>query len=343
MYPLKFKPIFKTVVWGGEKIAPFKGITTDQEHIGESWELSGVSGNESVVAEGPLAGKTIAELVREYKGALIGEKVYASTGNEFPLLIKFIDAKSDLSIQVHPDDELAAVRHNGSKGKTEMWYVVAADEGAHLLAGLKESITPEEYAMRVANDTITEVLADHPVKAGDVFFLPAGRIHAICGGCFIAEIQQTSDITYRIYDYGRLGLDGKPRQLHTELAKDAIDYKVYPDYRTDYKLVKNQETEVVSCKYFTTSVYKMDEPVSKDLSDVDSFMVVMCVAGSGRLSASSCPSGTSCPSESSCHSERSEESLPLRQGETVLIPASATGVTFIPAAEGLTLVTSYIR
>lgn len=328
MYPLKFKPIFKTVVWGGEKIAPFKGIETDQEHIGESWELSGVSGNESVVAEGPLAGKTITELVREYKGALIGEKVYAATGDEFPLLIKFIDAKSDLSIQVHPNDELAAVRHNGSKGKTEMWYVVAADPGAHLLAGLKEAITPEEYARRVANDTITDVLADHPVKAGDVFFLPAGRIHAICGGCFIAEIQQTSDITYRIYDYGRLGLDGKPRQLHTELAKDAIDYKVYPEYRTDYQPVKNKEVEVVSCKYFTTSVYQLDAPLIKDLSSIDSFMVVMCVAGSGSLS---------------CHSERSEESLPIRQGETVLIPASATGVTFTPSAEGLTLVTSYIK
>ena len=329
MYPLKFKPIFKTVVWGGEKIAPFKGVKTDQDHIGESWELSGVHGNESIVANGPLAGKTIAELVREYKGELIGEKVYAATGDEFPLLIKFIDAKSDLSIQVHPDDALAAVRHNGSKGKTEMWYVVAADEGAHLLAGLKESITPEEYASRVANDTITEVLADHPVHPGDVFFLPAGRIHAICGGCFIAEIQQTSDITYRIYDYGRLGLDGKPRQLHTELAKDAIDYKVYPEYRTAYKPVKDSEVEVVSCRYFTTSVYDLDRPLTKDLKDIDSFLVVMCVAGSGSLQDPSCPAAIG--------------QLPLRQGETILIPASAKEVTFTPSAEGLTLVTSYIK
>lgn len=326
MYPLKFKPIFKTVVWGGEKIAPFKGVTTDQHNIGESWELSGVSGNESVVANGPLEGKTIAELVREYKGALVGEKVYKATGDEFPLLIKFIDAKSDLSIQVHPDDSLAAVRHNGSKGKTEMWYVVGADPGAHLLAGLKEAITPDQYEQMVANDTITSVLADHKVKPGDVFFLPAGRIHAICGGCFIAEIQQTSDITYRIYDYGRKGLDGKPRQLHTEQAKDAIDYKVYPDYRTDYKPSKNQEVEVVDCKYFTTSVYELDKPLVKDLSTIDSFMVVICTKGSGTLSTE--PSG--------------KDGLTIRQGETVLIPATEKEVTFTPA-EQLTLVTSYIR
>lgn len=314
--PLKFNPIFKTVVWGGEKIAPFKGIQTDQQHIGESWELSGVSGSESVVSEGPMAGKTIADLVRQYKGALIGEKVYAATGDEFPLLIKFIDARSDLSIQVHPSDELAAVRHNGSKGKTEMWYVVSADEGAHLLAGLKEPITPEEYASRVADGTITEVLADHAVKAGDVFFLPAGRIHAICGGCFIAEIQQTSDITYRIYDYGRKGLDGKPRQLHTELAKDAIDYKVYPQYRTRYTPVQDKEIELVSCMYFTTSVYDLTSTVSKDLEGIDSFLVIMCIGGKGTLE---------------CRTEDHESTiLSVRQGETVLIPATAGSLTFVP-------------
>ncbi len=327
MYPLKFRPIFKTVVWGGEKIAPFKGVETTQDHIGESWELSGVAGNESVVANGPLEGKTIAQLVKEYKGALVGEKVYAATGDEFPLLIKFIDAKSDLSIQVHPNDELAAVRHNGSKGKTEMWYVIGADPGAHLLAGLKDNIDPQEYTRRVENDTITQVLADHPVHPGDVFFLPAGRIHAICGGCFIAEIQQTSDITYRIYDYGRLGLDGKPRQLHTELAKDAIDYKVYPDYLTKYESCKDKEVEVVDCKYFTTSVYDLDKPVSKDLSGIDSFMVVICTAGGGKVAVTDA---------------EGENAVSIRQGETVLIPASAKAVSFTPDSSA-TLITSYIR
>ena len=323
MYPLKFEPILKTIVWGGEKIAPYKGIETDQKHIGESWELSGVAGNESVVAEGPLAGKTIAELVKEYKGELVGQHVYENTGDEFPLLIKFIDALTDLSIQVHPNDELAAKRHNGSKGKTEMWYVVAADEGAHLLAGLTEKITPEEYAAKVADGTITDVLARYDVHPGDVFFLPAGRIHAICGGCFIAEIQQTSNITYRIYDYGRLGLDGKPREVHTELAKDAIDYTVYPDYRTHYSPEQNEEQEVVSCQYFTTSIYDLTLPYAKDLSEIDSFLVVMCLEGHGTL-------------------EVDGEEVSVHQGETVLIPASTDDICFVPD-DSMKILTSYIR
>ena len=323
LYPLKFEPILKTLVWGGEKIAPYKGIETEQKHIGESWELSGVAGNESVVAEGPLKGKTIAQLVKEYKGELVGEHVYANTGDEFPLLIKFIDALTDLSIQVHPNDELAAVRHNGSKGKTEMWYVVAADEGAHLLAGLTEKITPEQYAAKVADGTITDVLARYDVHPGDVFFLPAGRIHAICGGCFIAEIQQTSNITYRIYDYGRLGLDGKPREVHTELAKDAIDYTVYPDYRTHYSPEQDEEQEVVSCQYFTTSIYDLTLPYAKDLSGIDSFLVVMCLSGEGTL-------------------EVDGEEVPVRQGETVLIPATADDICFVPDGK-MKVLTSFIR
>ena len=321
MYPLKFKPILKTIVWGGEKIAPYKEIETDQKHIGESWELSGVHGNESVVAEGPLAGRSIADLVKQYKGELIGSHVYENTGDEFPLLIKFIDALTDLSIQVHPNDELAAKRHN-SKGKTEMWYVVDAEPGAHLLAGLTEHITPEEYAAKVADGTITDVLARHEVHPGDVFFLPAGRIHAICGGCFIAEIQQTSDITYRIYDYGRLGLDGKPREVHTELAKDAIDYKVYDNYRTEYTPVQNEEVEVVSCQYFTTSIYDLTLPYAKDLSELDSFLVVICLSGRGTL-------------------EVDGEEITVHQGETVLVPASADDICFVPE-EGMKLLTSHL-
>jgi mannose-6-phosphate isomerase len=323
LYPLKFKAILKSLVWGGTAIAPYKGIETEQTNIGESWELSGVKGNESVVVNGPLAGKSIAELVQEYKGELVGKHVYENTGDEFPLLIKFIDAHSDLSIQVHPNDELAALRHNGSKGKTEMWYVVAAQEGAHLLAGLSKSITPEEYAARVADGSITEVLARHEVHPGDVFFLPAGRIHAICGGCFIAEIQQTSDITYRLYDYGRLGLDGKPRQLHTELAKDAIDYKVYDNYRTAYTPLKNEEVELVSCRYFTTSVYDLTLPYARDLSEIDSFVVVMCLEGEGSLQVDG-------------------ETVAVRQGETVLIPASADDLCLIPESS-MKVLTSYIK
>ena len=338
MSPLKFEPILKTIVWGGEKIAPYKGIETEQKHIGESWELSGVAGNESIVADGPLKGKTIAQLVKEYKADLVGKHVYENTGDEFPLLIKFIDALSDLSIQVHPNDELAAKRHNGSKGKTEMWYVVDAEPGAHLLSGLTEKITPEQYAAKVADGTITDVLARYEVHPGDVFFLPAGRIHAICGGCFIAEIQQTSNITYRIYDYGRLGLDGKPRQLHTELAKDAIDYKVYPEYRTPYTPVKDAENEVVSCKYFTTSIYDLDKAVTKNLEDTDSFLVVMCLSGHGTLT-----DAEPVYDEEGRRGPTKGHLIDLRQGETVLIPATSTGVTFTPAEGGMKVLTSYIR
>ncbi len=323
LYPLKFENIFKTVVWGGEKIAPFKGVETDQHNIGESWELSGVKGNESVVANGALKGRNIAELAELYKGGLLGEKVYAATGTEFPLLIKFIDARDDLSIQVHPDDALAGVRHNGSKGKTEMWYVVQADEHAHLMSGLTENITPEEYAAKVENNTITDVLHDYKVKAGDVFFLPAGRIHSIGSGCFIAEIQQTSDITYRIYDFGRVGLDGKPRELHTEESKAAIDYSVLPDYKTDYQDVRNGENEIVRCEYFKTSIYDIDAQVSKDMSGLDSFMIVICVGGQGLLK------------------DDAGNEITLRQGETVLLPACTGNFTLVPE-KSLKVLTSHV-
>ena len=312
MEVFKFKPILKTLVWGGEKIAPYKGIETTQEHIGESWELSGVQGNESIVAEGPLAGRSIASLVKEFKGRLVGESVYGRCADEFPLLIKFIDAQKDLSIQVHPSDELAAARH-GCNGKTEMWYVIDAAPGAALYAGLKQAITPEEYEQRVADGSITQVLSRYEVHPGDVFFLPAGRIHAICAGCLIAEIQQTSDITYRIFDYNRPGLDGKPRELHTALAKDAIDYKVYADYQTHYTPSEDEEVELVSCPYFTTSLLDLSLPYAKDLSELDSFVVVMCLEGSGTL-------------------EVDGEEVCIGRGETILIPASADDLCLVPDA-----------
>ena len=323
LYPFKFNPILTPFVWGGEKIPPYKGLESKEKNIGESWELSNVEGLVSVVKEGPLAGKTITELVQTYKGALVGEHVYANTGDEFPLLFKFIDALKDLSIQVHPNDALAAVQHPGSKGKTEMWYVIAAEPGAKLYSGLTKAITPEELETRAQDGSITDVLACYPVHPGDVFFLPAGPIHAICGGCFIAEIQQTSDLTWRIYDYGRMGLDGKPRQLHLEQAKAATDYTVYENYRTEYTPQENEEVELVSCPYFTTSVYDLSLPYAKDLSEIDSFLTVMCLEGSGTL-------------------EVDGEEVSLCQGETVLIPASADDVCFIPD-DRLKLLTSYIR
>ena len=314
------------MVWGGEKIAKFKDIFTTINRIGESWEISAVEGHVSVVENGPLAGKTLTELMHMFKSRLVGKKVWHDTGDEFPLLIKFIDAKDDLSIQVHPGDELAARTNPGMKGKTEMWYVVGAGKGAYLLSGLTQEITPEEYEDRVHDHTITDVLARHEIAPGDVFFLPAGRIHAIGAGSFVAEIQQTSDLTYRIYDYGRLGLDGKPRDLHIEQAKEAIDYTVHDDYKTQYVHRKNVETPLVSCKYFNTTLLDIDKTCSKDLSALDSFLVVMCVGGKGTLIDSE-PDGL-------------DYAVSLRQGETVLIPATSTGISLRPEEGQMTCLTS---
>lgn len=323
MYPLKFKPILKPLIWGGEKIAPFKGIETDLHNIGESWEISCVPDNVSVVENGPLAGKPLTELIAEYKDRLVGKANYEKNGTEFPLLVKFIDARQDLSIQVHPDDSMALRKHNQQNGKTEMWYVINTGEGAHLMSGLSRKITPEEYVRRIEDHTITDVLHDYKLTPGDVFFLPAGRIHSIGAGSFIAEIQQTSDLTYRIYDFGRVGLDGKPRQLHTELAKEAIDYTVLDDYQTHYTEKKNEETVLVSCKYFTTSLIWTDMNFVKDLSALDSFLIIICTEGKGEIA----------------DNEGNRESI--RRGETVLIPASTTSVEFIPDGN-LKVLTSFV-
>ena len=301
----------------------YKALETDQKNIGESWELSGVPGNESVVSNGEFAGRTITELIKEYGPALLGRKVYEAYGENFPLLIKFIDARDDLSIQVHPDDAMAQAVHGKPFGKTEMWYVVSADKDAHLMSGLSTEITPEEYVSRVENNTITDVLCDYKVAAGDVFFLPAGRIHSIGKGCFIAEIQQTSDLTYRIYDFGRLGLDGKPRELHTELAKAAIDYSVSEDYRTAYAPVLNEDTPLVKCEYFKTNLLELTEPISVDVKSKDSFMIVICLEGHGELKDSE------------------GNVLVLNQGETVLVPAVTDEIAFFPQAQ-LKVLTTWI-
>ena len=323
MYPLKFNPILKSMIWGGDKLRQYKAIDTDQKNIGESWELSGVPGNESIVSNGELAGRTISELIKEYGPELLGRHIYETYGEKFPLLIKFIDARDDLSIQVHPDDAMAQAVHDQPFGKTEMWYVVSADKDAHLMSGLSAEITPEEYVSRVENNTITDVLCDYKVAAGDVFFLPAGRVHSIGKGCFIAEIQQTSDLTYRIYDFGRLGLDGNPRELHTELAKDAIDYSVSEDYRTAYAPVLNEDTPLVECEYFKTNLLDLTEPHSVDVMSKDSFMIVICLEGQGELKDSE------------------GNVVALKQGETVLVPAVTDEITFIPQSQ-LKVLTSWI-
>ena len=322
LYPLKFEPILKTIIWGGSDICRFKKMEPLQEGIGESWEISGVRNNVSVVANGRLAGTTLDELLTRTKEQLVGKKVYRRFGDTFPLLIKFIDARDDLSIQVHPDDTLARARHD-SFGKTEMWYVVKAAPGAYLYSGFAESITPEGYVEKVRNNTFTDTLKKQEVKPGDVFFLPAGRVHAIGAGCFIAEIQQTSDITYRIYDYNRTDAAGNGRELHTELAKDAIDYNVYDSYKTEYDKNVNHPVKLVSCPYFTTHLLEMELPMTRDYAALDSFVIYICLAGECTLS------------------DDKGNSEWIRQGESMLIPADTDWVTITPG-ENAQLLETYV-
>ena len=299
----KFEPLLKQTIWGGDKIVTFKHLQSDLENVGESWEISGVPGDESVVANGEYKGKTLNEVLAEMKDKLVGADNYKRFGDRFPLLIKFIDARQDLSIQVHPDDETAH-RQGKPMGKTEMWYVMDSDENASLKVGLKKKITPEEYAQMVEDDTICDALGNYKVKSGDCFFIPAGRIHAICSGSFIAEIQQTSDVTYRIYDYKRKDKNGNYRQLHTKEAAEAIDYTVLDNYRTEYTPVKNEATPLVSCPLFTTAVYDLTEPMTIDYSELDSFVILIALKGEGTILTSS------------------GETFSFCEGESVLLPAT---------------------
>ena len=299
----KFEPLLKQTIWGGDKIVTFKHLESDLDSVGESWEISGVPGDESVVANSEYKGKTLNEVLAEMKDKLVGADNYKRFGDRFPLLIKFIDARQDLSIQVHPDDETAH-RQGKPMGKTEMWYVMDSDENASLKVGLKKKITPEEYAQMVEDDTICDALGNYKVKSGDCFFIPAGRIHAICSGSFIAEIQQTSDVTYRIYDYKRKDKNGNYRQLHTKEAAEAIDYTVLDNYRTEYTPVKNEATPLVSCPLFTTAVYDLTEPMTLDYSELDSFVILIALKGEGTILTSS------------------GETFSFREGESVLLPAT---------------------
>ena len=281
----KFTPLPKKLIWGTE-----------------IWQISGVPGSETI-----CEGENINEIVKKEKARLVGEANYKRFGDEFPLLIKFIDAKSDLSIQVHPTDEIAH-RQGKPRGKTEMWYVLDSEPYASLYSGLKEMITPDEYKAMVDNKTICNALAKYSVKDGDCFFIPAGRIHAILNGCYLVEIQQTSDVTYRIYDYDRRDKDGKPRQLHTQEASESIDFTVQDDYRTHYTPKKNEGQLLVECPYFNTAVYDLTEPMDIDYSELDSFVVLIGLKGEGTLNVDG-------------------EEVALHAGESILLPATTKTVS----------------
>jgi mannose-6-phosphate isomerase len=312
LYPFLFTPNLHTVIWGGHQLQPYKGLEPTDDPIGASWEVSAVPSSTSIISNGPLAGRDLVSVINEHPKAILGRAVNEKYKGQLPLLVKFIDAQRDLSIQVHPNDEMAQ-REHGKMGKSEMWYVIKATPDAHLYAGFKQHIDAEEYCRRIADGTITEVLADHHVKAGDVFYLPAGRVHAICGGILLAEVQQSSDVTYRIYDYNRPGLDGKPRELHTELAAQALDYEVERNYRTDYPQLDNRAVLIVDSPYFSVRVLEFNDRFHRNLLKYDSFIITMCIEGDCTLRIRS-----------------TGDEVLLKEGHSALIPAAIADYDLIP-------------
>lgn len=309
LYPLKFHPILKKKIWGGEKLA-YKS-NEHEESIGESWEISAVEDNVSVVSNGILADNDLQELIEVYMGDLVGDHVYEKFGIEFPLLIKYIDANDDLSIQVHPDDETAKERHN-AYGKTEMWYMVDAEKDASLVLGFNQEIDKTTYLQALRQNKLMDLLNVQKVKKGESFFIPAGLIHAIGKGCFIAEIQQTSDITYRIYDYNRKDDNGNTRELHTDLATDVIDYSYHPQHKVNYTLQNNQSVQLVKCPYFTTNLLVFDRDIEKEYVRLDSFVIYMCLLGKFTITTGEC------------------DPVVVSKGETVLVPACFKNLTLYP-------------
>lgn len=317
LYPLKFSPVLKDKIWGGNKIKSVLGIDfAPLPNCGEAWVLSGVDGNQTGIVNGFLAGNDLNELVEVYMGDLVGDKVYERFGDEFPILVKFIDAADYLSIQVHPDDELAAKRNIGY-GKSEMWYIIDADPGAELISGFSEKVDQQTYLKHLNDKSLKQILNAEKVAAGDVFYMPAGRVHALGPGIFLAEIQQTSDTTYRIYDWDRVDSEGKSRELHIEEALDAIDFNVYDDYKSQYQPKQNGTATLVNSPFFTTSLIQLDQALAKDYSELDSFVIYVCVGGSVTI----------------VHDGETEPQVTISQGEAILLPASIDRVDIIPSTD----------
>ncbi|MCE1199215.1 MAG: class I mannose-6-phosphate isomerase [Marinilabiliales bacterium] len=310
LYPLKFKPIYKEKIWGGNNLQKLFGKQHSSPKLGECWEISGVQDDISVVSEGFLKGNNLEELIEVYMGELVGEKVYEKFGTEFPLLIKYIDANDRLSIQVHPDDKLAKERH-GAYGKTEMWYVVHAEEGAQLISGFNKPVDKETYLLSLNHGRLENLMQFEPVKKGDTFFIPAGRVHAILKGIVVAEIQQTSDVTYRIYDFERVDEHGLSRELHTELALEAIDFKAAPEPIRNPSILLNESIELVKCDYFTTCRIDLNQLVERDFSEMDTFVIYLCLEGNCKL-------------------EWENGMVTMKTGETVLVPANIENFTLSP-------------
>jgi mannose-6-phosphate isomerase len=322
LYPLKFEPILKEKIWGGSSLSRYYGKKEGNlRNIGESWELSAVSDNLSVVSNGFLAGNNIEEIIEVYMGDITGESIFEKFGNEFPLLIKLIEAREDLSVQVHPGNDLAKKRHQ-AYGKTEMWYILQSENNARIYTGFSKPVTRESYINAVKSNTITDLLNIESADPGDVFFTPAGRIHAIGAGIVLAEIQQTSDITYRIYDWGRKNYKGESRELHTELALEAVDLNAWGKNKIKKEIQKNSAENLISCMFFNTNIIQFDNHILRDYNLIDSFVVYICTEGRFTIS----------------WENKSEQ---VTKGETVLLPAMIRDIVLTPETEA-TLLEIYI-
>jgi mannose-6-phosphate isomerase len=325
LYPLKFHPILKERIWGGKKLETHFGKDLGgKANIGESWELSAVEDNISVVSNGPLAGNDLQELIEIYMGDLVGEKVFEKFGTEFPLLIKLIDAEDDLSIQVHPDDKIAAKRHNAF-GKTEMWVALDDEDNPRIISGFNQDTDKETFLKMLNNNTLTQLFNFEQVKKGDVFFVPAGRVHTICSGNLLVEVQQTSDITYRIYDYDRKDNEGNSRELHLDLALDVIDYSKAKNPKTKYLPQENTPVELVSCEYFNTNQLIITKPLGRDYYSFDSFVIYICTDGRCEVR----------------NAGGSNEII--EKGDTILIPSSLNSIELNPITHKVELLEVYIK
>lgn len=323
LYPLKFKPIYKVMIWGGEKLREEYGKTDAPANTGESWEISGYNDDISVVSDGFLKGNSLTELIEIYMGDLVGDRVYEKYGLEFPILIKFIHSKDFLSVQVHPDDAYGA-NYNGEKGKTEMWYIVDSEEGAELIAGFSNDTTREQFVEKMNQGKLSDIMNFEKAAKGDVFFMPSGRIHSIGPGIVLTEIQQTSDMTFRIYDWDRKDKDGKARELHIENALEVMDYKKRDDIRTEYERIPNSTANLADCPYFTTSLIEFEHPVDKDFNLIDSFVIYICTEGELLVNY------------------KGGAAVSLKKGESVLIPAELKEVSLLPKQKS-TLLEVYLK
>lgn len=325
MYPIKFKPILKQHIWGGDALLEMKKgqrIRVDKSKVyGESWDVSGIDGNISVISNGFFKGNNLQEAIEVYMGEIVGESVFERFGLSFPLLLKTLHCKDKTSVQVHPDDDLAAERHN-SCGKTEMWYIVSAEPDATLYIGFKDSkITREQYIDAVAQGTVAEIIEPVTVKAGDAFIIPSGTVHSISGGVTLIEIQQPVDLTYRIFDWNRVDEKGNSRELHTAYAVDAIDFSSnVAACKREYKSRKNEAVEIVKCDYFTCNILSVEGTAERNLSSLDSFVLYYCTEGEAEIVTD-------------------DGSETIRKGEVVLIPADANEITIAGTA---TLLEYYI-